>query len=84
MEQNKRDRERGVRGGEADLEELESFSLQSFRGQSGERRAQTLLTEAQGLALPQGRFWEKKGKHIHTYTHTHEPTQTHARTDKQD
>lgn len=72
MEQNKRDGARGVRGGETDLEKLESLGLQRFRGQSGERRAQTLLTDAQGLALPQGAFWET--------THTHKPTQTHANT----
>lgn len=60
--------ERGVRGGETDLEKLKSFCLQSFRGQSGERRTQTLLTEAQGLTLPQGRFWENEKK-VHTQTH---------------
>lgn len=49
------------------LEELESFSLQGLGGQSGERRAQTLLTEAQGLAAPQGTLWKcTHTQHVHT------------------
>ncbi len=69
-----------MRGAEADLEKLESFSLQSFRGQRGERRAQTLLTEAQGLTLPQDGFWERKEKHT-THKHTHSPRKhMHAQT----
>lgn len=51
---------------ETDLEKFESLSLQRFRGQRGERRAQPLFTEAQGLAPPQGRFWEKDNTHTHT------------------
>lgn len=47
---------------ETHLEELESFGLQSLRGEGGEGRAQAFLTEAQGLAPPQGRFWRA---HVH-------------------
>lgn len=49
-----------MRSLETDLEEFESFGLQGFRRQSGERRAKALLTEAQGLALPQHRLWEEE------------------------
>lgn len=55
---------------EADLEEFESFSLQSFRWQSGERCTETLFTEAQGLALPQHGLWEVQKKervYVSTY-----------------
>lgn len=55
---------------ETDLEKFESLSLQRFRGQRGERRAQPLFTEAQGLAPPQGRFWEKDNTHTHTHVRT--------------
>lgn len=49
------------------LEELQSFSLQSLGGKRGEGRAQTLLTETQGLTPPQGQFW---GTHVHADKHT--------------
>lgn len=77
MEQNKRDGARGVRGGGTDLEKLESLGLQRFRGQCGERRAQTLLTDAQGLALPQGAFW--KMTHTHTNPRKHVCAQTNIK-----
>lgn len=70
---------RGLRGGETDLEKLESLGLQRFRGQSGERRAQTLLTEAQGLALPQGAFWETTHTHTHTNPRKHVCAQTNIK-----
>lgn len=62
MEQKK---EKGERWAHCNLEKLESLCLQSFRGQRGERRAETLLTEAQGLTLPQHRLWEKTVKDTH-------------------
>lgn len=68
---------RGAKGG-TDLEELESFGLQSLRGQSGERRAQTLLTEAQGLTGPHGAVW----KHTHTDKKTHAGKRTDGASDE--
>lgn len=41
------------------LEEFDSLSLKGLRGQRGERRLESVPTEAQGGVSPHLAFWER-------------------------